>query len=207
MRRLFPSAVAMAVGLIVLLDFFVTGTIVDRLGGALVSWAAIVAAFALILGLLNIFSVHFKRLASRRDGWLYSLALLLIMLIILVLGLSPGSKGPQAPGVAWIFNNVQFPLHATIFSLLAFYIATAAYRAFRVWSFASFLMLATGLVVLLGQVPIGRIIWPDLPTFKDWILEVPATAGARGIILGVALGTVATGLRLLLGMDRHRFFN
>jgi len=59
-----------------------------------------------------------------------------------------------------------------------------------------------GVIVLLGQVPIGAYLWDRLPMIKAWILEVPTTAGARGIILGVALGTVATGLRVLLGIDR-----
>jgi hypothetical protein len=85
---------------------------------------------------------------------------------------------------------------------LAFFVVTAAYRAFRVKSFETGLFVIFGILVLLGQVPVGAMLWDQLPVIRDWVLDVPALAGARGILLGVALGTVATGLRVLLGLDR-----
>jgi hypothetical protein len=117
------------------------------------------------------------------------------MIIVLFLGLI---EGPQGPLTSRIFQYVLFPLQATIFSLLAFFVASAAYRAFRLRSRESALLVITSVVVLLGQIPL----WGALTNFKEWILEVPSMAGARGILLGVALGTVATGLRVLLGIDR-----
>jgi hypothetical protein len=56
--------------------------------------------------------------------------------------------------------------------------------------------------VLLGQVPAGSLLWEEFPLIKEWVLRVPTMAGARGILLGVALGIIATGLRILLGADR-----
>ena len=101
-----------------------------------------------------------------------------------------------------LIQYIQIPLQATIFSLLAFFVASAAYRAFRVRSLDSFIMLAVGLIVLLGQVPLGAAIWDKIASAKDWLLSYPTTGGARGIILGAALGAVLTGLRVLLGVDR-----
>jgi hypothetical protein len=98
---------------------------------------------------------------------------------------------------------VQFPLQATFFALLAFFIATAAFRAFRARSFETLLMVVAGLLVLWGQMPISRLLGDWGPAIKDWILAVPTTAGARGILLGAALGIIATSVRVLLGFDRQ----
>jgi len=86
--------------------------------------------------------------------------------------------------------------------LLAFYVARAAYRGFRLRSLESLAFIAAVIVVLLGQVPVGSYLSEFVPAAKEWILDVPSTAGVRGIIIGVALGTIATGVRVLMGIDR-----
>ena len=201
MKRILPVAIAIAAGLIVLVDFFVYNPHLHALQQILVDWALILTAFALILGLFNVLAVHFKRIKDRQQRWRYSPFLIVALVVVLVFGLLD-FRGPEGNVVRGIFWNLIFPVQATIASLLAFYVASAAYRAFRARSLESAVVLAVGVIVLLGQVPVGVYLWDRLPTIKAWILEVPTTAGARGIILGVALGTVATGLRVLLGIDR-----
>ncbi len=198
MKRIVLSVVAGAVALMVLLDFFVEHPIVNKAGMILTEGAVILAAFAMILGLVNLFSVHTTRVRKREKDWAYSAILILVVLIMLIFGLG----GPGSPPVAWIFRYVYSPLQATIFSLLAFFMVSAAYRAFRVRNWETALFVVAGIIVLLGQIPLGRLIWEQMPVLKDWILAVPATAGTRGILLGVALGTVIAGLRFLLFMDR-----
>jgi hypothetical protein len=194
-KRSVATAIAISVGLFVLLDFFVQNAFIGTLKFVFVKWAIIVAAFAMVLGFLNVLIVHLDKILRFKQGWLYSISLVLTMMIVLILGLI---EGPQGPLTNQIFQYVLFPLQATIFSLLAFFVASAAYRTFRLRSWESALLVITGVIVLLGQIPL----WKTLTTFKEWILEVPSMAGARGILLGVALGTVATGLRVLLGIDR-----
>ena len=200
MKRILPMAIAIAAGLIVLTDFFIYNPQLHALQQILVDWALILAAFTFILGLFNVLTVHFKRIKARQPRWRYSPFLIVAMIAVLVFGLLD-FRGPEGSMVRGIFWNLIFPVQATIASLLAFYVASAAYRAFRARSLESAVLLAVGVIVLLGQVPIGAYLWDRLPTIKAWILEVPTTAGARGIILGVALGTVATGLRVLMGID------
>ena len=201
MKRILPVAIAIAAGLIVLVDFFVYNPHLHALQQILVDWALILTAFALILGLFNVLTVHLKKIKDRQQRWRYSPFLIVALVVVLVFGLLD-IRGPEGNVVRGIFSNLIFPVQATIASLLAFYVASAAYRAFRARSLESAVVLAVGVIVLLGQVPVGVYLWDRLPTIKAWILEVPVTAGARGIILGVALGTVATGLRVLLGIDR-----
>ncbi len=198
LKRTIPMAIALAIGFLMLIDFFFDESHINALGGFFVDSAVIVVAFALLLGLLNVLIVHFKRIRRREDGWPYSIFLVGIAVIVLLAGIS----GPETDVVKWIFDNVQFPLQAATFSLLAFYVATAAYRAFRLRSLESIAFILAVIVVLLGQVPIGRYLSDFLPAAKDWILDVPGTAGVRGIIIGVALGTIATGVRVLMGFDR-----
>ena len=194
-KRSVATAIAIGVGLFVLLDFFVQNAFIWTLKFVFVRWAIIVTAFAMVLGFFNVLIVHLNRILQFKQGWFYSMFLILSTMIVLLLGLI---EGPQGSLTSRIFQYVLFPLQATIFSLLAFFVASAAYRAFRLRSWESALLVITGVIVLLGQVPL----WGALTTFKEWILGVPSMASARGILLGVAFGTVATGLRVLLGIDR-----
>ncbi len=206
--RVLPTITAISVGLLVLLDLFVTHQsaapsqikqVTSNISGLLVNWVAIVASFALLLGFANVISVHWHRIRSQKPGTIYSAVLLISLIITLVIGLSFGPNSTQSQ---FIFKYVLQPLEATFFSLLAVFIVTAAYRAFRIRNLETFFFVLFAVIVLLGQVPLGIYLWAEFPIIKDWILNVPTLAGVRGILLGVALGTIATGLRVLMAADR-----
>jgi hypothetical protein len=200
-KRIIPTVIAMACGLIVLLDFFLDVPTINTVGQTFVDWVVILAAFALIVGVLNLMRVHMQKVRRRAGGWGYSIVLILAMWIVLALGILDPA-GPESEWVAWIFEHIQYPLQATIFALLAFFMVTAAYRAFRIRGWESIFFVAAGVIVLLGAIPFSQFFGSDLSEAREWIMAVPVVAGARGIILGVALATVVTGLRLLLGVDR-----
>jgi hypothetical protein len=195
LKRSAATAIAISVGLFVLLDFFVQNAFIGALKFVFVRWAIIVAAFAMVLGFFNVLTVHLNKILRFKQGWFYSIFLVLTMMVVLILGLI---EGPQGSLTSRIFQYILFPLQATIFSLLAFFVASAAYRAFRVRNWESALLVISGVIVLLGQIPL----WGALTSSKEWVLGVFSMAGSRGILLGAALGTVATGLRVLLGIDR-----
>lgn len=209
--RVLATVVAIVVGLFVLADLFTsiwTGEATDGgglrqaingIGYFLVSWAAIITAFALFLGFANIVSVHWNRIRTQKPGTIYSVVLLLSLFGTLGLGLG---GGPLSTNSQFIFDFILQPLEATLFALLALFMISAAFRAFRVRNLESFFFVLFALIVLLGQVPVSIYLWPEFPVIKDWILSVPTLAGARGILLGVALGVIATGLRVLTGADR-----
>lgn len=202
-KRILPAAVAIAAGTVVLAMLFVAHPLLQAVGTYLIDTVVVVAAFALLLGLINVFRVHARSIRERRPGRIFSVVLLASMLIVLVLGLVPfpgQPSGPSQPGVQWIFENVQAPIQASLSALLVFFIVTAAYRLLRVRNAESAVMLAVALMVLAGQATIGLV--PVLPELKDWILDVPVMAGVRGILLGVVLGILLTSIRLLLGIER-----
>ncbi|NLE75651.1 MAG: hypothetical protein GX605_02715 [Chloroflexi bacterium] len=201
MRRILPSVAALAAGLLVLLDIFIENPLLDAVGWGLTSGAVILAAFALLAGAYNVMASHFRKVTHGQQGWPYSVVLIVALWVVLVVGLLD-PHGPNGRAVAWVFWNVQFPLQSTFFALLALYVATAAYRAFRVRRPEGVLMLVAGLIVLVGQSPLGGLLSDHLPDAASWIVAIPSMAGVRGILIGVALGTVATGLRLLMGLDK-----
>lgn len=194
--RQISIAVACGVGIIVLADFFFAQPLLDLLGIALREWAIILTAFAMLLGIFNILSVHVRRIIKRDEsGTGYSVIVLISAALVGMIGFLAGLP---SPAMMWIFENIYSPVQSALFALLAFFLATAAYRALRARSVETLLMLAAALIVFIGQTPLLNL----LSDAKDWILRVPAEAGVRGILIGVALGTIATGLRLLVGLDR-----
>lgn len=193
-------AVAGGFGSVVFLSYLIPG--MDAIQGPLIDWAVIVGTVALIfLGGLNVLAVHWHKVRHLQPGWVYSLFLWLGFGVMLATGLA---AGPDGELISLIFKHVQFPLQATIFSLLAFFVATAAYRAFRLRNLESLAFLLVAVIVLLGQIPGWGLdaLRETLPWAREWILSVMSLGGARGILLGVALGTIVVGIRLLIGIDR-----
>ncbi|MDM7916655.1 MAG: hypothetical protein ACE15D_11770 [Candidatus Eisenbacteria bacterium] len=171
----------------------------------------IISAFALILGLGNLIQHHWHRIRRKGQFWRHSYATLFGLLAVSFIGLFGGVSGdgwlPTQVGgfkydIQTIYNQMITPLGATLFALLAFYMASAAYRSFRAKNAMAALLLGSAFVVMLGQVPIGEAISPYLPRVSSWIMAVPNTASKRGIDLGVTLGATATLLKILTGIER-----
>jgi len=185
-------------------------------------WFNIMAVFAFILGAASLLRVHGGRVLARGRDWPYSLATVLAFVVTLGAGLAklggePGLRGDPAAGDAVlgrIFAAVISPLQASIFALLAFFVASAAYRAFRVRTREATALLVAALVILVGRTPFGPALTSWLPEplaflrlerLSLWIVQVPNLAGQRAIMIGIALGIVAMSLRLILGLERGVF--
>ncbi len=196
MARILAIIAAIVCGLLVLVDFFLAVPVIDALGAALIEGALILAAFALLLGVLNLLGVHLRASgASRAQPYIA------ILVIALGVTLLIGILRPASAELTWIFDYLYFPLQATMGALLAFFIVSAAYRAFKLRSVPALILLVSSLVVLITQLPFSAALSPLLPAAREWIFAIPVTAGVRGILLGVALGTTATALRVLLAVD------
>ena len=193
-------ALAYVAGVISILGFFTRGTFAD-MAGVLAQWVAVLVGFALLVGLGNLMKVHIGRAVKRETGWPYSLIVVGSALVVVALGLLGG--GPGDASVAWVFQWIYQPLGAAIFSLLAFFLTSALFRALHIRSAEAIVLLIAALVVVIGQAPFGAAPPVDVAVgIKDWLLDYPVLAGIRAIVLGVAFGAVATSLRALLGFDR-----
>jgi hypothetical protein len=187
-------------GILMIIQFFSPHPISQQFFDTIIKWIRIISAFALVLGVRSISLRHIETVRRKRSGFVYSLFTLISMAVTALLGLIFG-VGAQAP-IRLIFNNILVPLGATMFSILAFYMASAAYRAFRARTFEATLLLIAAFIVMLGMVPIGNLISPHFSTIAEWLLSVPNMAAKRGILFGVALGVIATSLKIILGIER-----
>lgn len=193
------AVIAIVVGGLVLLGYLVP-LIFDGARQLLVQWAVILAGFALLVGVFNLLSVHWNKIKTDPKSGVYSGALLISLIITVILvGIDPTGSWSL-----WLFNYVQIPIETALMAVLAVVLVFAGARIlYRRINRFSIIFILTALLVLMGTVPIyfvGEV--PLLSTLHSYITQVLALAGARGLLLGVALGAIATGIRVLMGVDR-----
>ncbi len=198
------TVVAIAVGVVVLLGYFLsTIPTLAALRTIFVGWAVILAAVATLVGIVNLLSVHINRVNDGEKGYGYSLVFLTFFLLTLVLGLARIFTGtdflPQA------VSAVQMPVEASLMAILTVVLAFAAIRLLRRRrTFFSIVFFISALVFLTLGSGLFSSLLPGIPALQTLVgaLNRLPVAGARGILLGVALGSLATGLRILMGADR-----
>lgn len=167
-------------------------------------------AFAVGLGLINLSITHGKKVKKLEPGWIYSVAFFIAMLAMMVACFldtyHPTSLVRQFYEI--LFTRMYMPLGATIFSLLALFMATSAYRAMRVRTFEATVMVVSACIIMLGQVPIG--LWMtrtlpsciQLPRVSAWLLWIANTAAYRAVMFGIYMGMIAVALRLWLSLEK-----
>jgi hypothetical protein len=223
-RREIPLFLTILFGCLMVIKFFVPHPYVAVLGERLEAWTIIVAAAAVVLGVANVARIHLHKIGRREPGHGFSYPILFGLGLMIILGTTPASiwagLGADAGGIVegspfnFFYNRAYVPMQSTMFSLLAFFIASAAFRAFRVRKVEAALLAVTAVLVMIGRVPIGAAISPELTLpgshdpqplltwLQDWIMTVPNLAAKRAILIGAALGAIATGLKIILGIER-----
>lgn len=202
MRRTLPAAITLITGLIIILkDVFINPAFNKIVQDYLVRSQTLSVATAVALGGISLMRVHIRRVARRREGWYNSVILLFGFALLMVLGVVL-KGGNNHPTYTWFYNNTAVAGGSTVFSLLCFYIGSAAYRAFRARSLEAGALLLSASIVMLGSTSIGAAITPFLPKAKVWIMDYFNTPVIRGVSLGVALGSFAQGARNLFGIER-----
>ncbi len=164
-------------------------------------WAIIIGGGAMFVGVISMVRAYYKRATNKLDpNRYYAVITILCFFVMTVVGLVTGIK----PGSLFndIFVGIMIPCEATMFSLLAFYIASAAFRSFRLKSFSAGLLLFSAIILMLAQIPTGENISPAIPWLKGWLLDYPNVAAQRAILIGIAIGQVATALKIILGIDK-----
>jgi len=170
-------------------------------------WSRVMGGIAVGLGIYSLLRLHVMKVKKREQGWGYSLFFFLGFAIMVFATLYNAGQGfwnqPVRPSLYHkVYAHLFVHAGATMFSLLGFFIASAAVRTFRARSFGATLLLIAAIIVMLGRAPLGEMIHPYFPAVSEWIMMVPNTAAKRGLLLGVCLGSMATSLRIIFGLER-----
>jgi hypothetical protein len=220
MKREIPLIITFVAGIVFVIQYFVPHYPFDKFETLFSDWFAIVQAFAIWLGALNLMKISLQKIARKRPDWYLAATIIVCFIIVVAAGAYDGIVGLQGAGDGsfrdpgtnfdWLYRYVYSPLSSTMFAMLAFFVASASYRAFRARNLQATLLLVAGFLVMLGRVPVGDYLTGFLPDgwtmsyWASWIMDFPQTAGQRAIMIGIALGIVSTSLRVILGIERSR---
>jgi len=228
MKRTVPLVLVFTTAVMLIVAFFIPHRPFGDLESRFLNWYTIVSGFTFLLGLDSLTRHHLTRAFRRGEGWGYSLVLVLSLFATMALGFYSWFKyqspfALHAPFM-WLYTYMIIPLQSTMFASLAFFIVSAAYRAFRIRNFAATLLLVAACLVMVGNVPLGGSIWRDIGALahtiapsvdlaqfnnlegfaavKDWLMSIATASAVRGIGIGLALGGIAMSLRIILGIER-----
>jgi hypothetical protein len=202
-KRQIPLIIAFGVGITMLIQYYIPHSTSQELLSEFAAWTMIIMAFALVIGLSSLLHMHIGKIRRHVAGWGFSVVTIAALAVTTTVGVVAGwEKGSKADQVQWIYLYMMWPLGGTMFSILAFFIASAAYRAFRARTFEATVLLIAAMIVMLEVVPIKIFAAIGIPEVNNWIFTCPNMAAQRGILLGVALSIVATSLRIIFGIER-----
>jgi len=264
-KRQLPIVIVIVVGFLSLGGHFINNApLKNFIDNDATQWYDIIAGFAVFLGSLNLLKLHLTRVTRKTKNWQYSIFSVVGFLVMVIFGfIYHGSEVDWGKHLDakdsyfyWMYWYIYQPLSTTMFALLAFFVASASYRAFRIRNYEATLLLVSGIILMLGRVPIGSLIpwwivgglyislifalfksyfaskdvllysfigayflfvllgsfvfsWGQktplflqLNAIQQWIFNVPATAGATAIMIGIAIGTIAQSYRIITGRER-----
>jgi cytochrome bd-type quinol oxidase subunit 2 len=203
MKREIPILITLLTGVFCLIGFFVPHPWIRNGYEDLQNWALVLVGLTYVLGVANLLRVNVDAIQHRHRDWLYKVVLVAGLFVMIGIGFADGDRFLDASSnFSWMYRTFYTPMSATMFSLLAFFIASAAFRAFRIRSTEALLLAIAAFVLMIGRVPIGNAISHYIPDAADWLMEIPQNAAKRGILIGAALGVMATGIRLILGIEK-----
>lgn len=170
-------------------------------------WRTFMMQTAVLLGALNLTRLQISNIRRRREHWPYSVLCLAVLWPYMIFGMTAyglfAGRGNRHPIYLWFHDGVMLPAEATMFSLLAFFIASAAFRAFKIRSREATVLMVFAFIVMLARVPVGQVMWARMPALGTWIMGWPTAAAMRGMAIGIFLGVFSATLRVFLGLERR----
>lgn len=198
LKRGIPLFLVFITGVLMTLQYFVPHPVSGVLYDYAISWSRAISSMAYVVAVISFLRFHTRRLKSKNYAPYSTVALFAFFSMVLI-GFIGGTGKDSL--FQTLYSNVMVPLQATTFSLLAFFMASAAYRAFRIRGLEATVLMITAFIVIIGTTTVGNYI-PHSSEIVEWIMAVPNLASKRGILIGVGLGVVATSIKIILGIER-----
>jgi len=207
MKRQLPLMMVFVSGFAMIIQYFIPHQASEWVNAFLMDWMMIIGVFALALGIWSLIKVSWDKIKYKKPNWEYAIVTLAGLFLMIFFGFDyfrhfSTPIGSDNYMYVHFYRHIVIPIQSTMFSLLAFFIASAAYRAFRARSLLATLLLIAALVIMLRFNPLLGPIQPIMEKFSVWLLNVPNLAAKRAIVIGVGLGMVATALKVILGIER-----
>jgi len=199
-RRTIPLVITFLVGMIMIGQWFLKVGTINDVATSIQQWGVLISAFAMGLGSVNIIIRNYRRI-QKREGtdWLYAIWLLATFFLFIIIGVGMGSSSSQ---YQYIYNTILQPLSGTMYPATLFFLVSAIYRTFKVRSGQAMLFVITGAVILVANAPVVAAALPFLNAARSWIMDVELTAAYRAILIGIGLGTIMLGFRVLFGLEQ-----
>jgi hypothetical protein len=200
--RVVTAVIAIAAGILILAGYFLQDFFPGFIGvqTLLLNWAIIITGMAALVGIFNLISVHTDKIRLREKGSIYSAVLVIGLVATLLFGMILGTDNGA---MNILMNGIIIPAETALLGILTVSLLYAAIRLLRRRAdMMSIIFLLTAAFLMLGSATLPFMNIPILGTLARWVTQVWALGGARGILIGVALGTLTTGLRVLFGADR-----
>jgi hypothetical protein len=166
----------------------------------LTGWVSVITSMAVGIGAINVGRIHGKNILTKKPTQWYLSALLLIMLVS-TFSIGLYFKVSSSIFQSW-YNTFFVPNDTMISAIIGWMLIPATYRAFRMRSLESSILLVCGVIVMLMNVPVGEVIWSGIPEIGRWITNIPNVAGQRAFIIVVAIGIIVLTLRTMLGYEK-----
>lgn len=202
MRRSIITGVAVASGLLLLLDLVIVNPSLGEAAGALNELLVLLAAAAAVGGGATLVAHHARALAAGSGDPIGSIVLLAGLGAILLAGLRPGSSGSSDPVVLWLVAALLAPIAASLFALLFIFVLGAIRRGFTLRARETSVMAGAAAIVIVLLLPLGGMAGDWLSASAGWVRAVPLAGVFRGLLIGIGVMVAVSAARSLLALDR-----
>jgi len=220
-KKLAPLVVAFAMGVFFAIQYYIPHPFTDKMLSGMADWFVVISGVAMGLGIFSLFYSHYHKIKRRAPAWGFSYVMFIALFGMIATGIyfanaEVVTETGKQTFYGWIYQNLMVPLQSTMFSLLAFYVASAAFRAFRAKTKEATLLLVAAIIVMFARVPMGEYVYAQIPTFQvggvtmppaigditGWIMKTINMAAQGGISLGICLGIIAMSLKIIFGIEK-----